>query len=389
MKIGDKVRFLNEVGEGKVSGFKSKNIVLIEDADGFEIPMQTNEVIVVNEDKTINKIISTTNKEENDSDDKLSIKARLSANKKTSTGKDIEPDYDPADNFNPIPKERKEGEKLNIYLAFVPKNIDNLSKTDFNTYIVNDSNYYIHYVYMVKAENDLYMMKSVGEIEPNTKLYIESFTYDNLNNILNTAIQLFGYKIDKPFSFKDTLNVKIKIDGTKFYRLTSFLDNDFFDQPAILYPITEKEQTPTLQSKVLDDEHSASLKELKDKFSLSENQVTPKATVGKIKKHNRSKHMLKTDKIVVDLHADSLLETTLGMSSKDILEYQLDVFRSTLNEYKAHTGQKIIFIHGKGEGVLRHALITELNHKYKNYYYQDASFREYGYGATQVTITNK
>ena len=188
MKIGDKVRFLNEVGDGKVSGFKSKNIVLIEDADGFEIPMQTNEVIVVNEDKTINKIISTTNKEENDSDDKLSIKARLSANKKTSTGKDIEPDYDPADNFNPIPKERKEGEKLNIYLAFVPKNIDNLSKTDFNTYIVNDSNYYIHYVYMVKAENDLYMMKSVGEIEPNTKLYIESFTYDNLNNILNLSL---------------------------------------------------------------------------------------------------------------------------------------------------------------------------------------------------------
>lgn len=32
------------------------------------------------------------------------------------------------------------------------------------------------------------------------------------------------------------------------------------------------------------------------------------------------------------------------------------------------------------------ALLTELKNKYKHYDYQDASFREYGYGATQVTI---
>ena len=81
-----------------------------------------------------------------------------------------------------------------------------------------------------------------------------------------------------------------------------------------------------------------------------------------------------------------LLETTAGMTAADILEYQLDVFRRTLDQYKAHRGKKLIFIHGKGEGVLRHAIIHELNYKYKHYSYQDASFREYGYGATQVTI---
>ena len=45
-----------------------------------------------------------------------------------------------------------------------------------------------------------------------------------------------------------------------------------------------------------------------------------------------------------------------------------------------------MFIHGKGEGVLRQAIIHELNYKYKHFQYQDASFQEYGYGATQVTI---
>ena len=36
MKKGDKVRFLSEVGGGKVAGFQGKNIVLVEDEDGFE-----------------------------------------------------------------------------------------------------------------------------------------------------------------------------------------------------------------------------------------------------------------------------------------------------------------------------------------------------------------
>ena len=90
--------------------------------------------------------------------------------------------------------------------------------------------------------------------------------------------------------------------------------------------------------------------------------------------------------LVIDLHADALLETTQGMSSADILQYQLDTFKKTLEANKKERGKKIVFIHGKGEGVLRRALIHELTYRYKNLRYQDASFQEYGYGATQVTI---
>ena len=50
MKIGDQVRFLSEAGGGRVSGFQGKNIVLVEDEDGFEIPMQMQEVVVVDND---------------------------------------------------------------------------------------------------------------------------------------------------------------------------------------------------------------------------------------------------------------------------------------------------------------------------------------------------
>ena len=50
MKIGDKVRFLSEVGGGIVTGFRGKDIVLVEDADGFDIPMPVRECVVIETD---------------------------------------------------------------------------------------------------------------------------------------------------------------------------------------------------------------------------------------------------------------------------------------------------------------------------------------------------
>ena len=50
MKIGDKVRFLSETGGGIVAGFQDKNIVLVEDEDGFQIPVRINDVVVVDTD---------------------------------------------------------------------------------------------------------------------------------------------------------------------------------------------------------------------------------------------------------------------------------------------------------------------------------------------------
>ena len=44
------MRFLNEVGGGKVTGFQGKDIVLVEDADGFDIPMPVRECVVIETD---------------------------------------------------------------------------------------------------------------------------------------------------------------------------------------------------------------------------------------------------------------------------------------------------------------------------------------------------
>ena len=69
-----------------------------------------------------------------------------------------------------------------------------------------------------------------------------------------------------------------------------------------------------------------------------------------------------------------------------MLNYQLDVFRKTMDEYRGKKNQRLVFIHGKGEGVLRNALLKELKSKYGSCFSQDASFREYGFGALLVII---
>ena len=379
MKIGDKVRFLSEVGGGRVSGFQGKDIVLVEDEDGFEIPTSVRDVVVVEQDDyAMGKMISAKMEAQQKAEehaatelhqDSRSIKSILNDHDEQT---DMHVDeYDAADReitFRAPVQEREGGNKLSAYLAFVPVDIKEITHTRFETYIVNDSNYYIHYSYLV-AEGNAWTLKSVGEVEPNTKLFIEEFGREVLTDMGRIGVQLTAYKKDKPFLLKPAIDVQFRIDPVKFYKLHVFEENEFFEQPSLLFTIVDNDEVA--RPLVVDS------KRLKEQMYKDE----------KIIAHEGKKKRQKDDgTLVIDLHADELLETTAGMNAADILHYQLDVFKKTMDENKKKKGQKIVFIHGKGEGVLRHALVHELNYRYKSCTYQDASFQEYGYGATQVTI---
>ena len=379
MKIGDKVRFLSEVGGGSVSGFQGKDIVLVEDEDGFEIPTSVHDVVVVEQDDyAMGKMISAKMEAQQKAEehaatelhqDSRSIKSILNDHDEQT---DMHVDeYDAADReitFRAPVQEREGGNKLSAYLAFVPVDIKEITHTRFETYIVNDSNYYIHYSYLV-AEGNAWTLKSVGEVEPNTKLFIEEFGREVLNDMGRIGVQLTAYKKDKPFLLKPAIDVQFRIDPVKFYKLHVFEENEFFEQPSLLFTIVDNDEVA--RPLVVDS------KRLKEQMYKDEKII---AHEGKKKRQKDD------DTLVIDLHADELLETTAGMNAADILHYQLDVFKKTMDENKKKKGQKIVFIHGKGEGVLRHALVHELNYRYKSCTYQDASFQEYGYGATQVTI---
>ena len=228
MKIGDKVRFLSEIGGGRVAGFQGKNIVLVEDEDGFQMPMLINEVVVVGDE---------------DYDTKHVIEAKANSVKAALNAEREEVETEPADKpitFKAKPEERKGGDKLSAYLAFVPMDVKELSQTRFETYLVNDSNYYMRYVYMI-AEGAVWTVRGEGEIEPNTKEFIEEFGREDLNALEHSCIQLIAYKRDKHFLLKPTVNAQVRIDPVKFYKLHAFRENMFFEQPALIYTIIEND----------------------------------------------------------------------------------------------------------------------------------------------------
>ena len=384
MKKGDQVRFLSETGGGIVAGFQGKNIVLIEDADGFQIPVSITEVVVVSNEQdrkqgrtnTIQTAPRAIEAEQNEGGSQ-SIKALLTRNEDDDHANEQEP-ADRESTFRKPVEERLGGNKLSLFLAFLPENIKNLSNTRFEVYLINDSNYHLFYTYAT-AEGQSWLLRSSGELEPNSKLLLERIAHEDVNNIEHTALQAIAYKQEKDYALKPVVDAQLHIEPLKFYKQHLFCENPFFETDALLYPIVENDKTATPEQPHL---NADALKE-----SMLGGGGADKSNHKKPSKENRPlRSRSESDILVVDLHADEILETTQGMEPFDILQYQLEVFRRTLQEHAKNYGQKIIFIHGKGEGVLRKALVTELRRNYKGYLYQDASFREYGYGATQVMI---
>ena len=343
MKIGDKVRFLSEVGGGIVKGFQGKDIVLVEDADGFDIPMQVRECVVIEtDDYNINR-------------------------KPAAAPKKAEEPAKPVLQRRP---EMRGGDVLNVFLAFVPEDVKAISSTAFEAYLVNDSNYYLYYTYL-SAEGKAWKTRSHGLAEPNTKLFLEDFAKDVLNELERVSIQFIAFKDSKTFSVKPAVSVELRIDTVKFYKLHTFRESDFFEEPALIYDIITND-VPAKQVYVSAEEIQAALLQKKD--------------VEKPKSQPIVKRGVSNGIVEVDLHINELLDDTHGMSNAEILNYQLDKFREVMERYKTKREQKIVFIHGKGDGVLRKALLDELKRKYSTCRYQDASFQEYGFGATLVTI---
>lgn len=221
LKIGDKVRFINECGGGIVKGFRGKDTVLVEDGDGFEIPMTIGNCVAVETDRYNFERKSVGEKRKPQRDEQPS--APKQDDEKTPAIEELKPLFIP---------ERREGEKLNVFLCFAPVDIREISTTVIETYLVNDSNYALAYTYCTIGSGNL-QLRSTGIVEPNTKLFIEEFTRDKLNEMEHLNMRLIPYKTSKPFLRKPICDVDVRLDPVKFFKLHTFADSPFFAEPVL------------------------------------------------------------------------------------------------------------------------------------------------------------
>ena len=393
LNIGDRVRFLNSVGGGVVTAFRGKDQVLVEDENGFDVPVLISECVVVGEaDRRME------NKEpepympsgkgalsENGamskkgaapfggagrgSDGASAASAKGSVVMKGGNGKN---EVETVRHIDYTFKETPQGERLSLNLAFLPVEPQNFMQSAFESYLINESNYYLYFNYM-SCKNNSWTSRFHGLIEPDTKIFIEEFEKSEINDLEHICVQMIAFKEGRAFSMKNTLSVELRLDTVKFYKLHCFTKNAFFDEDALVVPL------------VINDVPERSL--LVSATDIQEAMYARKKEERRMPQSAVKNPKPEKNIIEVDLHINQLLETTSGMDNTEIINYQMSKFHEVMKANSGKKGQKIVFIHGKGEGVLRAALEKELKSTYKSQCrFQDASFREYGFGATMVVV---
>ena len=360
-KIGDQVRFLSSTGGGRVVKIDGQ-IAHVEEEDGFVTPVMLKELVVV----------SSPGEETSRRDIFGGTTQHRQGREREAKSKFVPTQVPEAPKPEPV-VETPGGDKLNVTLAYAALELKHLSTTSYEAYLVNDSNYFLYFTYLSRAdEEEGWTTRYAGIIEPNMQIFLEELTREQAGRLDRIAFQIVAFKRDKEFRLKAPVAVETRIDTTKFFKLHCFRENPYFDEPVLAVDIVKNDipqRAMAIDSARLED-------------------------AMKQKRHNDSrplrkpvqKKQPKDGPLVVDLHIHELLDNTHGMSNADIINYQIDTFRKIMDENLRNKGKKIVFIHGKGEGILRQALMKELSHSYKGHDVQDASFREYGYGATQVTI---
>lgn len=369
-KIGDTVRFLNSVGGGRIVRIQGQ--IAYVDEDGFETPVLLRECVVVASgdsfyDKKIPEAITraTTPPSQQQAAPSAPVSHADTAVQPTQT---------------PLPPvaETQEGEKLNIVLGFEPADIKRLSDTSFDAYLVNDSNYTLLMTIATRSnDSEQWTLRYSGSIDAQMQEFVFELTTAQLPEVDSIAVQIVPYKPGRDYTLKTPVNYERRFDATRLARLHCFDSNPYFDTKVVAVDIvtddTVHSREPQIDARQLEQQLAAK--------KQADRRAPRPAT-------KRKPEADKKSPLEIDLHASELLDTTAGLSKSDILNYQIDTFRKVMDENLRNIGRTIIFIHGKGEGVLRQALIKELTHRYKGHDVSDASFREYGFGATKVVIKN-
>lgn len=341
IKVGDRVKFIDDVGGGIVTGFIGKNMVNVENADGFEVPYPVSMLINV-DDPDLNR-------------------------RDTVAAKPVD---------EPVPPPRKE-EKLqghvlagkdspDFYFCLVPYDSKKPVGGDVDLFLVNDSNFTVMYRYG-HYSNEQFTTVKFGQVFPNTRVELETLGREDLVELPDYSFQLLFFKEEEK-ELHPAISKKFRINPVKFYKERSFVPNRFFRKNALIFQIAEN---------ILDTEL--------DKLTRDDLKKVIKAKEKTVQEQKKAKPV-QQEIIEVDLHINELIDDATGLSNKEILEIQLEKVEHEMQAAIQSRTKRIVFIHGVGQGVLKQEVSKLLKGKFPKFSFQDASFKEYGYGATMVML---
>ncbi len=361
-KKGDKVKFLNDVGTGIITSVKDDQTVMVESDMGFEIPYPMKELLITEkEEETIDDIAEADVEEEipmhEDSTEVPFRNPETNAPPAGNTKKSQDPEQD-----------EQEPTDIQLLFALVPKE-DDIKSDQLDAYLINDSNYHVLFsIGLFEKEHTQPVLN--GSLNPDTKIYIDQLTREYLSKHADWSFQFILYR-NTNYRFLNPVVCKVNLQPLTLFEGKSYQKNDYFDQKALIYSL-----------------HSQTFQDYLDLLSgddiqkvIKEKEVQNKVVDTPSKKQEKTKNTRE-----IDLHIHELVEDETSLSDGDKLDLQLHHFKKGLENALEDNESKIVFIHGKGTGRLRHEIRRILERDYPQYSYQDASFQEYGFGATLVLL---
>lgn len=327
LRIGDKVRFLNETGEGTITRFKDKNYAFVEMPDGFEIPYFIKELVPIHTELIISS---------------------------EADNLDLNPESGIADA---------------VYFVIEPDHELPVLVSDYSIYLFNSSSYNLMYAYSIKDDAYFQTLKH-GEVGAYQKILLKQVKMDFFKE--------YPYQKIECILFKNThYRAQIPIAETVFVNPTNLnqyqlIKHHEFKRPVYAFMLKDEFIVSQNIEQELSNEDIKRLKSIKEFKSHIRESKSHKEQLKKLEKE-------------IDLHIEELVEDVAGLSSHEMLSIQLERVEKELDKALNAGMKKLIFIHGVGNGRLKME-IQKILKSTKGVTFQDASYKEYGFGATQVNI---
>ncbi|MBR0177352.1 MAG: DUF2027 domain-containing protein [Bacteroidales bacterium] len=357
-KIGDKVNFLSTVGGGKVTKIIDSRMVMVEVEDGFEIPtLNTDLVLDYRSMPAPSKQQQTVDKVQKE----VQAKQLLDQQQTEDARK------------GGLRRFAKEAEKEGVYMAFVPHEQQWLLTGPLDVVLVNHTPYEMLYTFTIKEE-DKFTNVDFGQIDKYEKIVIETVSRDDLEYWLNGVVQAV-FTTETSDSVLLPLNAPFALRTGRFLKEGSYVPSGVLGEKSVMICLSD-----LVALRHGDGDFTKIMKEGIGSHAAAKTLVKQEAPI--------DKHKTAPGEAVVDLHIGELVDNILGLSSHDMFKIQTDYFKRMLDSAIASDYNKVTFIHGVGNGVLKNAIIEEL----KNYHDTEnrmASIAKFGVGAVDVLIAEK
>lgn len=325
LRIGDKVRFLNEVGEGIITRFKDKETVFVE-MDGFEIPYLSKHLVPIHTELILNPEVENI---------ELEVETILS----DSVYFIIEPDHD------------------------MPALV-----SDYKFYLFNSSSYNISFSYSVKDDAYFQTLKH-GELGSYQKILLKQVKKNFFKEFAYHKIECLFYK---NMHYKSQMPLaEILYINDRVINQATLIQHNEFKYPVHAFILKENFMDKEVVEKSLNLEDLTRIKAIK------EFKQPQKTSIAKQKIKDLTKE--------IDLHIDELLDSHSTLTNTEILSVQLERFEKEIQYCLSNGIKKLIVIHGVGNGKLKQEIISILK-TIEDITYYDASYKNYGFGATEIMI---